>query len=225
MRTIQKEVDVGDFANIIDGLQQTALVQIEHDAEALETQILAWAAVAVAERAQRYTRAVDAIYRASMINAWRVVAAPGGVDLVNTVPWSAAIEYGRHPGPADFGAIHEWTRVKLFGLPPRLSANSSPIRPPGSVRVRYGRPLPQPRRVGSSRGERGAMKANRSRLATAAGVVELEDEAHTAAINIHRHIEENGTEPLFILRDAMVAAGREILRIARKNLPWEDTPF
>lgn len=225
MRTIPADVDVGDFAHIIDGLEQTALAQLENDAEMLETQILAWAAVAVAERAQRLTRAVDAVYRGSMINAWRVVAAPGGVDLVNTVPWSRAIEFGRDPGPADFGAIHEWVRVKLFGLPPRLSANSSRVSFAGPVSVRIAGRLPQPRRVGTSRSEKSAMRANASRLRTAEGVVELEDEAHRAAIAIHRAIEERGTQPYFILRDAMLIAGRSILRIARKNLPATHIPF
>lgn len=206
------------FDDVGLNLARVLIGQLERDEAKLRGDISVWTAEAIIARAVKETKMLDAIYRGSMISSWRITKEADGVTFGNLAPWAKAIEYGRLPGPVNQADIIEWTRVKLFGLPPRHDRSrlrSSPgagaLRP--SVRLRV-------KRVGASRTERAAMKANRN-----ANVSDLEAEAYRAGVAIAASIEKKGTEPRFILRTAMKVGPRAFRALAKKNLPTVDVPF
>ena len=218
-----KEIHSTDFGLMGEHMMRAFMGQLERDVHKLETEILPWTGADLIAEAMRLTKKVDAIFRGTMISAWRVTPTRTGVLIGNEAPHAHAIEYGRLPGPIDRQAILEWTRVKLYGLPPQQdrsaipgAANRTPLR--GAVLLKV-------KRIGASATERGAIKKYRKQVMTKGGRADLENEAYQAAQTIADHIEKNGTQPRFILRDAMNVVPKKLRAYVRKNLPAVDVPF
>lgn len=217
------EIHSTDIGLMGEHLMRALMGQLERDVEKIQGDIFAWTGADLIAEAVRLTKKVDAIFRGTMISAWRVTPARLGLVVGNEAPHARAIEYGRMPGPVDRLAILEWTRVKLFGLPPqqdrsRLPGAASRTPMKGAVLLKI-------KRIGVSAGERGAIKKYRQQVMTKGGRADLESEAYQAAQNIADHIEQNGTEPRFILRDAMRIVPKRLRAYARKNLPAVEAPF
>lgn len=217
------EIHSTDIGLMGEHLMRALMGQLERDVEKIQGDIFAWTGADLIAEAVRLTKKVDAIFRGTMISAWRVTPARLGLVVGNEAPHARAIEYGRMPGPVDRLAILEWTRVKLFGLPPqqdrsRLPGAASRTPMKGAVLLKI-------KRIGASAGERGAIKKYRQQVMTKGGRADLESEAYQAAQNIADHIEQNGTEPRFILRDAMRIVPKRLRAYARKNLPAVEVPF
>ena len=216
-------INAEDIGTMGDHLGRVMVAQLERDVAKLTTEILPWTGADLIAEAVKLTKKVDAIFRGTMISAWRITPTRLGCVVGNEAPHAKAIEYGRLPGPVDRQAILEWTRVKLFGLPPRMdrtalpgAAHRTPLK--GAVLLKV-------RRIGASASERGAIKRYRQQVRTPDGRADLENEAYRAAQNIADHIEKNGTQPRFILRDAMKIVPRRLKAYVRKNLPAVDVPF
>lgn len=190
--------------------------QLQRDARAIRTFGFEHVADKAAERARRDTRKLDAIFHGTFLQGWAFDAHPNGGDLVNVAPHAARVEYGTPPGSVvSFRDIHEWCRVKLYGLPRRRPA--PPLRFGGAKPLLRGRGEAAPvfRAFVRSGAERGARRVLRGQ-----GRTGLEVEAVRAAINITAAIRERGVKPTFILRNAMLAAPRDLGRWVRKNLPY-----
>jgi len=218
-----KEIHSTDIGLMGEHLMRALMGQLERDVEKISGDIFAWTGADLIAEAVRLTKKVDAIFRGTMISAWRVTPTRLGLVVGNEAPHARAIEYGRMPGPVDRMAILEWTRVKLFGLPPQQDRT----RLPGTVHrtPMRGAVLLKVKRIGASATERGAIKKYRQQVMTPGGRADLEAEAYQAAQNIADHIEQNGTEPRFILRDSMRVVPKRLRAYARKNLPATEVPF
>ena len=212
-----------DIGLMGDHLARAFMEQLERDVVKLRTEILPWTGAELIAEAVRLTKVVDAIFRGTMISAWRITPTNLGCIVGNEAPHAKAIEYGRLPGPIDRQAILEWTRVKLYGLPPKMDRSALPGA--GNRTPMKGAVLLKVKRIGASASERAAIKKYRKQVTTKGGRADLENEAYQAAQNIADHIEKNGTEPRFILRDAMKVVPKRLRAFVRKNLPAVDVPF
>ena len=203
--------DRGDFG--MGTLAWLIMGDLRRDVKALKTDGVKEAAGAIADSAERILKKTDRVYTGRLASAFGYVQQPDGADVVNVMPYADAVEYGRPPGPVAFAPILEWTRVKLFGLPRRVAVGSIPW---GSAVPLTGLKLTSGtiRRAVRSRQERSARAANRASDPGA-----LEAEAAQAARNIHRKLEEKGTEPTFFMRNSQHNGVRALNRWVRKYLP------
>lgn len=195
-----------------------AMEQCQRDVKAIRDLGFPHTAEKVALRAQKETRKLDKVFRGAFLQGWAWESMARGGALVNVAPHAGSVEFGTPPGTSvSLGAILEWTRVKLYGLPPRV--------PQPALRFGSARPLtrgnvPFVQRTIRSRSERAARRRNRSMDRTA-----MEEEAYNVARGVVAAIRERGVAPTFIFRNALQGAPADLARWVRKNLPYPLVSF
>lgn len=121
--------------------------------------------------------------------AWVLQEVEGGAVVGNTSKQALWVERGRAPGPTPFGPILEWVRRKGFV---RSAVKAAKKAAPG------------PRQRDSKGRYQGASEN------------EIEAAEKTAALAIQRKIEQQGVEPRWVLRRAMVALQSKMAGILRR---------
>lgn len=197
-------MNFGDFGARL--LHQVMMRQVEADVAAFKDDGFKFCAARMAKESEQRLVALDHVYTGRLAQAFATVDQRDGILFVNVMPYAGDIEHGRPPGPVDFDAILEWTRVKLFGLPRRHNVGPIPFNGATPVKMKS--------RTLRSRAERTARASARGQDRGA-----LEAEAAQAAKRIAAKLESTGTEPVMFFRDAHIAAPRHLTAWVRKNLP------
>lgn len=204
---ITSNMSFGDFG--ADAMRKWLMEQVRADVAAIKDAGFKFLAAEMARDCERRLVYLDKVYTGRLAQAFGTFWRPDGLLFVNVMPYAAEIEHGRPPGPVNYAAILEWTRVKLFGLPPRVKV--------GPIPFGHAQPVKAKIRTIRSRAQRAAMRARREPGSLSRD--EMEAEASAAARRIAAKLAEKGTEPTLYFRDAHMAAGKYLGRWVRKNLP------
>lgn len=78
---------------------------------------------------QQRTRDVGAVDTGNYLRRWRTRAISNGVEVTNSAPYAAVIEYGRRPGARfpPISAIRRWAKLKLGLSEAQAKAAAFPI--------------------------------------------------------------------------------------------------
>lgn len=198
--------------------RKAMLAQLRLDVKSVREIGFPAVAAKVATRARKATRAMDKIFNGTFQQGWAWEAAPDGGYVKNVAPHARRVEFGTPPGTqVDWYDLHEWVRVKMFGLPRR---EPIPV-------LNFGRAVPLTggeatlfrQKIQRSRKERAARRSSVSSAAR-------EDEARNVTNAVVRNIHDHGIEPTFIFRDALLGAPRDLTAWVKVNLPFkEEIPF
>lgn len=204
---ITSSMAFGDFG--ADAMRKWLMEQVRADVAAIKDAGFKFLAAQMALDCERRLISLDKVYTGRLAQAFGTVRDPDGLLFVNVMPYAGEIEHGRPPGPVNAADILEWTRVKLFGLPPRVKVGPIPFGAATPVKAKI--------RTIRSKAQRKAMRARRE--AGSLSRDEMEAEAFAAAKRITAKLTEKGTEPTLYFRDAHIGAGKHIGKWVRKNLP------